>query len=318
MAQKLYLLAGIFMGWGLGANDSANIFGTGVASGVIKYKTAIVLTSLFVILGSILEGTKCIGTISSLTSLSSFYSFVCLLSAGLTMAVLTYYALPASTSQAIIGAIMGVAIFQGNPDFSKLYKIVICWILTPIGGIFFSVILFKFFRRFLINQVKSVKALNTLFFLGIVVTGSYGAYALGANNVANVTGVYVATGLISSHYAALIGGFSIAFGVMTYSKKTMTTVGKGIVPLDPFSATISVLSEALTLHLFTQIGVPVSSSQAVIGAVAGIGIARDHRTINLRTLNKIVIGWISTPVAAAFLSWVFVYLAFLLKGYLTF
>ncbi len=308
MMQKLYILAGIFMGWGLGANDSANIFGTGVASGVIKYKTAVILTAIFVVAGSVAEGTKCIKTISTLTTLSPFYSFVCILSAAVTMAILTYYALPASTSQAIVGAIMGIAIFQGNPDFSKLYKIVICWVLTPVGGIFFSVILFNLLKQCLLKHIKSVTALNNLFFTGIVLTGSYGAYALGANNVANVTGIYVATGILPAPTAALIGGLSIAIGVLTYSRKTMTTVGKGIVPLDPFSATVSVLSEALTLHIFTQIGVPVSSSQAIIGAVTGIGIAKDHRSLNVRTLNKIVIGWISTPIAAAVLSWTLIHL----------
>jgi len=47
----------------------------------------------------------------------------------------------------------------------------------------------------------------------------------------------------------------------------MITIGKGIAPLDPFSALVTILAEALTLHLFTQIGVPVSSSQAVVGGV---------------------------------------------------
>ncbi len=308
MVQNIYILAGIFMGWGLGANNSANIFGTGVSSGVIKYRTAIILTAIFVVAGSVIEGAKCIKTISSLTTLSPFHSFVCILSAAITMAVLTYYALPASTSQAIVGAIMGVAILQGNPDFSRLYKIIVCWMLTPLGGIFFSVVLFRLLKQCLLKHIKSVTALNNLFLAGIVLTGSYGAYALGANNVANVTGIYVATGILPASTAALIGGLSIALGVLTYSKKTMTTVGKGIVPLDPFSATVSVLSEALTLHIFTQIGVPVSSSQAIVGAVTGISIARDHRSLNLRTLNKIVIGWISTPIAAGVLSWTLIYL----------
>jgi len=299
----LYLTGGVFMGWGLGANDSANIFGTGVASGLIRYRTAVLVTAIFVILGAMLEGRKCITTISDLTSLSPLFSFICLIAAALTIAVLTFYAIPASTSQAIVGSLMGIALQSGHhPDYRLLIKIVICWICTPIGGIIFSVLLFRILKLLFLDRVKSVTILNLLFTFGILITGTYGAYALGANNVANVTGVYVASGILPPFHAALIGGLSIAIGVLTYSKKTMMTVGKGIVPLDPFSAMITVFSEALTLHVFTQVGVPVSSSQAVVGAVVGIGFARDYRTINYRMFGKIAIGWICTPLAAGLLA----------------
>jgi PiT family inorganic phosphate transporter len=106
--------------------------------------------------------------------------------------------------------------------------------------------------------------------------------------------------------AALIGGFSIALGALTYSKKVMETVGKGIVPLDPFSALIAVLAEALTLHLFTQIGVPVSSSQAIVGAVVGVGLVGDVQTVSVKMLAKIGMGWIMTPVSAGVLAYLFI------------
>ncbi|MCK4534937.1 MAG: inorganic phosphate transporter, partial [Syntrophobacterales bacterium] len=51
--------SGVFLGWTLGSNDSANIFGTGVAANIIKYRTAIILISIFVILGAVAEGDKC-------------------------------------------------------------------------------------------------------------------------------------------------------------------------------------------------------------------------------------------------------------------
>jgi inorganic phosphate transporter, PiT family len=52
------LIGGIFFGWSLGSNDSANIFGTGVAANVIHFRTAIILTSIFLIIGALLEGHK--------------------------------------------------------------------------------------------------------------------------------------------------------------------------------------------------------------------------------------------------------------------
>jgi len=89
----------------------------------------------------------------------------------------------------------------------------------------------------------------------------------------------------------------------------MMTVGKGIVPLDPFSALVVVLAEAFTLHLFTQVGVPVSSSQAVVGAVVGVGLVGGLRTISARMLLKIAVGWLTTPLAAGLIAVILILLA---------
>ncbi|MBN2125795.1 MAG: inorganic phosphate transporter, partial [Deltaproteobacteria bacterium] len=102
---------------------------------------------------------------------------------------------------------------------------------------------------------------------------------------------------------SLIGGLSIGAGALTYSRKVMATIGKGIVPLDPFSAFVVVLAEAVSLHLFTQIGVPVSSSQAIVGAVVGVGMVGDLQTVSMKMLVRIGLGWILTPLAGGLLSW---------------
>jgi len=292
------ILSGIFLGWGLGANDSANIFGTGVATGTVQYRTAIWLTAAFVLLGAILEGPKCMETIGALSRLIPTEAFYCALAAGITMTILTFLAMPASASQAIIGTIIAAGILSGTANFSALYKIVSCWIFTPVSGIVFGYVLYRFLEYLLNKTVNNITYRNFIYFIGILTAGCYGAYSLGANNVANVTGVYVGSGILTPRWAALIGGLSIAVGVLTYSKKVMMTVGKGIAPLSPFSAFVVVLAEALTLHLFTQIGVPVSSSQAVVGAVVGVGIVGDTRTVSTKMLLKISIGWVLTPVSA--------------------
>jgi PiT family inorganic phosphate transporter len=300
------VLSGVFLGWSLGANDSANIFGTGVATGIVKYRTAIWLTSLFVLIGAILEGPKCMKTLSELSRLIPTEAFCCTLAAAITMTVLTVLAIPASASQAIIGTIIGAGILSGTADFSKLYKIVSCWVITPVSGIVFGYLLYRILGYILDRTVTKITHRNRLYFMGIIVVGCYGAYSLGANNVANVTGVYVGSGMLTAQTASLIGALSIAGGVLTYSKTIMMSVGKGIVPLDPFSALITVLAEALTLHIFTQIGVPVSSSQAIVGAVVGVGLVGNTRTVNIRMLAKIAGGWVMTPVSAGILTCIFI------------
>jgi PiT family inorganic phosphate transporter len=300
------LLGGLFLGWSLGANDSANVFGTGVATGTVKYRTAIFLTALFVMLGSALEGPKCMGAVSDLSRLLPAEAFWCALAAALTMTALTYLAIPASTSQAIIGAVIGAGILSNSADFSELYKIVSCWVFTPISSVIAAYVLHRSLSYCLNRTRIGFARRNLLYSVGILLSGCYGAYSLGSNNVANVTGVYVGSGVLSAGMASVIGGLSIASGVLTYSRKVMMTIGKSIVPLDPFSGLIAVLAEAITLHVFTQIGVPVSSSQAIVGAVVGVGFVGDMQTVSFKMLGKIGLGWLLTPISSALLVCLFI------------
>lgn len=300
------IVSGLFLGWSLGANDSANIFGTGVTTGIIRYRTAIWLTAVFVILGALMEGAKCMKVVGELSLLVPMDAFFCALAAAITMSALTFLGIPASTSQAIIGAVIGAGIISESADFSKLYKVVSCWVFTPVCGLATGYLMHRVLGFILDRTIKSLTRRSTLYSVGILAAGCYGAYTLGSNNVANVTGVYVGSGILTVDQAVLIGAVSIAAGVLTYSKKVMMTIGKGIVPLDPFSALVVVLAGGLTLHLFTQIGVPVSSSQAVVGAVVGVGFIGGVQTVSFRMVKKISVGWVMTPVSAGFLAYAFI------------
>ena len=300
------ILSGIFLGWTLGSNDSANIFGTGVAANIIKYKTAIVLISIFVIMGAAVEGEKCFATLGRLSDLTSESAFFTALAAGITMFVLTYLALPCSTSQAIVGAILGAGIVSGTADFSRLYRIMVCWILAPVSAAAISFMLYHFIGFFFEKYITDLKKRAFFIFWGLLFAGCFGAFALGSNNVANVTGIYVGSGLITPFEGVLIGGLSIASGVLTYSKKVMMTVGKEITRMDEYSAFIAELSEAVTVEIFTHVGVPVSTSQAIVGGVVGVGIVKGSRTVNKNAVINIAMGWILTPVSAGIISYLLV------------
>lgn len=299
-----FLLSGIYLGWALGANDAANVFGTGVTSGLVSYKLAVILTTIFVILGAVMEGTKCFDTVGYFTSLTLFTALLVTLSAAITVTLMTRLKLPVSTSQAILGAIVGIAIvgegWRGLP-MDKLTKVVLCWIFTPLGAAVISFLLFMGLG-YLVNRIRGLAVFTYLMRIGILVTGCFSAYALGSNNVANTTGAFVGAGLITPIEGALIGSISIGVGALTYSRGVMISVGRRISLLDPFSALVVVLAGAITVYLYTQIGVPVSTSQAVVGAVAAIGLAKGIRTINKKMLFFILLGWISTPLLAASLS----------------
>ncbi|MCK4244597.1 MAG: anion permease [Candidatus Omnitrophica bacterium] len=289
------VLPGAYLGWGLGSNDAANIFGPPVTSGLINYRRAVVLASIFILLGAILEGRKCFPTVSGVTVLTLKSAFIATLAAGIIVNLMSWLGFPVSTSQAIIGSIVGIGLLNRmSIDLHKLTEIIICWLLTPLGAVFISYLLFIFLRYFYQRKIENLGLFNSVAKVSCVLISCYAAYNLGANNVANTTGTFVAAGLLSPFLATFIGGTSISLGVLTYSKNVIFTVGKKIAPLDPFSGLIALLSTAVTLHLFTQLGVPVSSSQAMVGAVAGVGLARGARTVNKITLFLIFISWILT------------------------
>ncbi|UCH19550.1 MAG: anion permease [Deltaproteobacteria bacterium] len=298
----LSLLGGIFLGWSLGANDAANAFGSAVSSRMLKFWTAALLAAFFVLLGALLEGEAGIETLKGLTGLTLKAAVVASVAAAITVTLMTLLGLPVSTSQAMVGAILGIGFLNRFVDFTGLGKVVACWFGTPIGGMLTAIVVYKIlaaaYNRLRIDLFTSDICIR----ISLIVAGSYAAYALGANNVANVTAVFVGAGRLNVFSATLIGGLSIGLGILTFSRPVMETVGRRLVPLDPFSALVVVLAEAVTVHFYTFVGVPVSTSQAVIGAVLGVGIVKGINTVNRRKLVNILIGWFITPAIACFIA----------------
>ena len=298
----LYVSAAVYLGWSLGANDASNVFGSAVASRMLKFQTAAILACAFVLLGAVLEGQAGIETLKALTPFTLQLAVVSSVAAAATVTMMTLLGLPVSTSQAVVGAILGIGFLNRQLNVAGLGKVLACWFGTPLGGAVIAVIAYKILA-FLYNRISmDLFESDILIRLSLVAAGSYAAYALGANNVANVTAVFVGAGYLNVPNAALIGGLSIGLGIFTFSRRVMETVGRKLVRLDPFSALIVVLAEAITVHIYTFLGVPVSTSQAVIGAVLGVGIVKGIRTVNTRTLASILIGWFLTPVVASFIA----------------
>jgi PiT family inorganic phosphate transporter len=332
-----FLLSGIFLGWSLGANDASNVFGTAVGTKMIRFKTAAAIASIFVILGAVISGSGATQTLEHLGAVNALAgSFTVALAAALTIFWMTKTRISVSTSQAIIGAIIGWNLFTGSPtNFDILIKIVSTWVVSPILSGFFAVILFLIFK-FLLNKSRiHVLELDILNRFLLVLVGAFGAYSLGANNIANVMGVFVpgtpfrnialgsSFNFTGTHQLFLLGGVAISVGIFTYSYRIMMTVGHDLFKLTPASALVVVLAQALVLFLFASQGlqhwllshglpaiplVPVSSSQAVIGAVIGIGLVKGARGIHFSILGKISLGWVLTPILAGLLTFILLYI----------
>ncbi len=304
------VFSGAFLGWSLGANDAANVFGTAVSTKIVKYRVAIILTSVFVVLGALVDGHRGVNKLSDYafqggidTPIAAFFV---MLAAALTVTIMTYLRLPVSTSQAVIGSIMGGGLLLGKTDFSYSVKFLSAWVVTPLGALIISFIIYKLIESLVEPRINNLVVYDIIIKIGFYAAGIFAAYSLGANNVANVTSIYAGQlNLITTQQAVLIGGISIAIGVLTFSKRVMFTVGKGLVPLSPMSGFVSVLAAAITVYIYARIGIPVSTSQAIVGAVIGIGLVKGAKSVNSKTLLNILFAWFGTPTVAGIVSFLF-------------
>jgi PiT family inorganic phosphate transporter len=294
----LSFLAPVYLGWSLGANDASNVFGTAVASKMIHFLTAALLCAAFVMLGALLEGAAGMETLGGLSAFDTRAAIGASLAAAVTVTLMTFMRLPVSTSQAVVGAIIGYGLLEGGVQFSGLLKVVVCWVGTPLGAMVAAVPIYIVLAPVFNLLSRSLTLHDAVLRACLVVAGCYGAYALGANNAANVTGVFVGAGTISPFMGAVIAGASISLGVLTFSKRVMLSVGKGIIELNGYSALVVILSEAFTVHFYAVVGVPVSTSQAVIGAVIGVGLLKSVETVRVKAILGIFTGWLATPVIA--------------------
>ena len=242
----LFLSSALFLGWSLGANDAANVFGTAVATRMVRFRTAAIFCGIFVVLGAVISGAGTTDTLGQLGAVNALGgSFMVALAAALAVLWMTKAGLPVSVSQAIVGAILGWNVFTGSQtDVDSLIKIVSTWVVCPLLAAIFAAVFYLAARRLIARWSVHLLELDAITRTSLIVAGAFGAYALGANNIANVMGAFVPAfpvrsidiaGLFtvdSAQLLFLVGGLAIAVGAFSYSRRVMMTVGKGLFQLN--------------------------------------------------------------------------------------
>jgi phosphate/sulfate permease/DNA-binding CsgD family transcriptional regulator len=313
----------------MGANDAANLFGTAVGSRMVRFRTAALIASVFVIIGATLQGSGATQTLNELGAIDAIGgAFTVALCSGVVVTLMVRYRIPVSTSQAIVGAILGWCFYTSTPiNWHTLLKIVSAWLLSPVFGCIFAALFYVIARRYIRRSKIHILKMEAVIRVLLVIAGALAAYSLGANNIANVMGIFVNSfsfsintqlfTISSSKVLFLLGGIAIAVGIFTYSYRVIETIGRKVLKMTPIMAVVVVFTQAIVLFLFssphisgflTAIGlpaiplVPVSSTQIVVGAMLGIGLTKGFHEIKFNTVGNIFISWIVTPAAAAILT----------------
>jgi len=131
----------------------------------------------------------------------------------------------------------------------------------------------------------------------LVLVGIFAAFVLGANDVSNATGAFVLTHLFSLTIAGLIGGVAMAIGPLTWGQRILHTVAFDVVKMDLTMASAAQGVQALVVLAAVTQGFFTSMNQALIGAMAGTGLARGRETVQRQQIFGILRGWAIGPLS---------------------
>jgi PiT family inorganic phosphate transporter len=323
------ILAGFYVGWNIGANDAANCIGTTVGAQIISYRKAVLIMAIFVILGGILQGHHVMKTVGKgivISEASNYEEYhgeapgaefsalfpdnrlpdkailVALLSAGFFVTLATFSSIPVSTSQAIVGGVAGtgIGIVGLNAAYFKLgvlLKIFGAWVISPLLTMALAFTFYLLLGLWMKN--RSMMVWSKVMAVAVVASAAYVSYSLGANDVGNAIGPLLSKFPDKGPWLALLGGLAMAVGAITFGSRVTETVGKDITNLDYSGALSAQMAAAIGVHFFSMAGIPVSTSQAVVGGVIGVGLTKGARAVSIRKISTIFIGWVVTPACAA-------------------
>lgn len=306
--------AALFMGVNIGGNNAAASMGAAYGAKARTKYQAVVLIGIFSLLGAVLNGGEVIKTLGvgilPMGTILIEGAIVAVGTAGIALFLANIARVPVSTSQAAVGAVVGVGLFYApsSINIKLLGNIVAWWVFTPILAWLIAYIVGKYlYTNMLIwiadhheSEASIRKSLNLL----LTISGIYVAYSAGANNAANAVGPFVGAGMVSSLNGAVFGGLAIGLGAFLLGGRVLDTVGKDITELCVIRATLVEFTAAIIVHVASIMGIPVSLGEIVAAGVIGIGCANSGmHIVKSDTVKKIVLAWFISPLLSGTLAY---------------
>ena len=173
------------------------------------------------------------------------------------------------------------------------------------------------------ERVNGYSQVEKLFGILQILTATYMGFSHGANDVANAIGpacsIYsvIKSGNVKEFlipmWILFFGSFSLALGTALFGYKVMKTLGEEVTEITPTRGFSAEFGCATTVLIFSKLGLPISTTHTIVGAVIGVGIARGISSLNLNVIKNIILSWISTvPFSAVLTGITFTILKFIL------
>jgi PiT family inorganic phosphate transporter len=296
-----------------GFHDAANSIATVVSTRVLSPQKAVLWAAFFNFVAAFVMGTAVAKTMGKgMIDISVVNEHVIL--AGLIGAIswnlfTWYYGLPVSSSHALIGGYAGAAVARAGISaivFSGWTKTLIFIVLAPLMGAFLGFVLMVsvtwIFRRWHPFRLDQLFRRLQLVSAGLYSLGHGGNDAQKTMGI--ITGLLVTAGYHQGFeipfWVIIICHAAIAAGTMFGGWRIVKTMGTKITKLQPFGGFCAETSGAITLFLATHLGIPVSTTHTITGAIIGVGATRRISAVKWGVAGTIVWAWILTiPLAAA-------------------
>jgi inorganic phosphate transporter, PiT family len=319
---SIYILASLialalFFDFMNGFHDAANAIATVVSTGVLKPHTAVAMAALFnfiaiMIFGVTVASTVGKGTIDP-TIVDHYIVFGALIGAIFWNLLTWYFGIPSSSSHALIGGLVGAAVAKGGTGTlvaSGLAKTILFIVLSPLLGFVFGSIMMVLVSWIFVRSTP--RRVDKWFRRAQLVSASMYSLGHGGNDAQKTIGIIWML-LISAGYAGAHDKFpplwvivscysAISLGTLFGGWRIVKTMGQKITKLKPVGGFCAETGGAITLFMATALGVPVSTTHTITGAIVGVGASHKMSAVRWGVAGNIIWAWIFTIPASAFVA----------------
>jgi len=301
----LSVCGGSIISFGIGSNDET--FAPAVGSGYLKLKVAIILAAILNIAGILLLGDRVAKTLGEgliVKPLTMMEIIPIVFAVGAWLTIASYFKSPISTTQAMIGAIIGLSFLIGFAyvNWSAIALVFIGLAISPVLGFVISYAVYLGLHKAVLSKMKGlneVEKREKLFAQLLLVAVMITQFSRGANDIANAIAPLIHVVELST--LLIIGGIGATIGLVVLGRRVLATLGTSVVKLSPSSALAAQIAVALVMFLGTWFGLPLSGTAVLVAALIGVGYAKKIK-VNMRTVKGIVFAWGVTFPTTAFIT----------------
>ena len=306
-----------------GFHDSANSIATVVATRVLSPKYAVLWAAFFNFIAFLFFGVHVANTVGKgiidINIVDSNIIFATLIGACAWNLITWYFGLPTSSSHALMGGLVGAALVkvgQTGLVYKGIAKTVIFIVVSPLLGLLLGaligIIVFWLFRR------RTPASVDHVFRKGQLVSAALYSLGHGGNDAQKtmgiIAGLWFSAGLLGTEFhipfwMVVACNGAIALGTLSGGWRIVKTMGNKITRLRPVDGFCAETGAAISLFIASALGIPVSTTHTITGAIVGIGSLRRISAVRWSVAGQIVWAWIITIPAAAAMSALTYYLA---------
>ena len=298
-----------------GFHDTANAIATSVATRALSPRTAVLMAAAFNFIGAF-AGTAVAKTIGAglvnEETTTQIIVMAALIGAIAWDLITWWYAVPSSSSQALVGGLLGATIIAAGVGALNLdgivNKVLIPSLTSPLIG-FVGAFLLMLSLYWIFRNAKR-KPMARVFRRLQVISAGYMAFAHGSNDAQKTMGIITlalfSAGVIPTievpTWVIIVSATALSLGTAVGGWRIMHTMGHRVVELEPVHGFAAETTAATVLIGTAQLGMPVSTTHVISSAIMGVGSARGPKGVRWGVARRILLAWIITIPAAAIMA----------------